>query len=73
MTCTRHEIQNELIDVMSGIVKEAIVQEVGDSWFSLQVYGTLDPTGVENNYIVLRFFNKNTKAVTEPNLKNNSP
>jgi len=30
-TYTSHEIQNELTDVMSSIVKEAIVQEVGDS------------------------------------------
>ena len=36
-TYTSHEIQNELIDVMSSIVKEAIVQEVGDSWFPLKL------------------------------------
>ena len=50
---------------MSSIVKEAIVQEVGDSWFTLKVSGTLDPTGMENISRVLRFFNENTKVVTE--------
>jgi len=55
-TYTSHEIQNVLIDVMSSIVNEAIVQEVGDSWFTLNIDGTRDPTGVENVSIVLRFF-----------------
>jgi len=49
----------------SSIVKEAIVQEVGDSWFTLKVDGTRDPTGVENIPIVLRFFDEDTKVVTE--------
>jgi len=54
-----------LYGVMSSIVKEAIVQEVGDSWFTLQVYGIRDPTGVENISIVLCFFNEDTKVVTK--------
>ena len=33
-TYTSHEIQNELIDVMSSTVKEAIVQEVGENFKS---------------------------------------
>jgi len=45
-TYTSHEIQNELIDVMSSIVKEATVQEVGDSWFTLKVDGTRNPIPV---------------------------
>ena len=64
-TYASHEIQNELIDVMSSIVKEAIEQEVGDSWFTLKVDGTRDPTGVENVSIVLRSFNEDTEVVTE--------
>jgi len=64
-TYTSHEIQNELIDVLGSIVKEAIVQEVGDSWFTLKADGTRDSTGVENISIVLRFFNEDTKVVTE--------
>jgi len=49
---------------MSSIVKKAIVQEVGDAWFTLKVDGTRDPTGVENISIVLRFC-EDTKVVTE--------
>jgi len=50
---------------MSSIVKEAIVQEVGDSWYTLKVYSTRDPTCVENISIVLRFFNEDTKVATD--------
>jgi len=64
-TYASHEIQNELVDVMSSIVKEAIVQEVGDSGFTLKVDGTRDSTGVENISIVLRFLNEDTKVVAE--------
>jgi len=50
---------------MSSIVKEAIVEEVGDSWFTLKVDGTRDPTGVENVSILFCFFNEDTKVVAE--------
>ena len=39
------------------------LQVAGDSWFTLNVDGTRDPTGVENVSIVLRFFNEDVKVV----------
>ena len=57
-TYTSHDIQNNLIDVMSALVREHIVKEVGESFYTLKVDGTRDPTGTENISIVLRFLNK---------------
>ncbi|KAK0154034.1 hypothetical protein N1851_003883 [Merluccius polli] len=62
-TYTSHEIQNELISVMSNIVTEAIVNR--GSWYTLKVDGIRDPTGTENVSIVIRFFNEDTLAITE--------
>ena len=42
----------------SAVVTEAIVEEVGDSYYTLKVDGTCDPTGYENISIVLRFVNE---------------
>ncbi|CAK6983693.1 zinc finger MYM-type protein 1-like [Scomber scombrus] len=56
-TYTSHDIQNNLIDVMSALVREHIVKEVGESFYTLKVDGTRDPTGRENISIVLRFLN----------------
>ena len=33
-TYTSHDIQNELFSVMSNIVTEAIVKEIGGLWYS---------------------------------------
>lgn len=52
---TSHDIQNELIKIMSDILTEEIVHEVSDSWFTIKVDGTRDPTGCENISIVIRF------------------
>ncbi|CAM4655053.1 unnamed protein product [Leuciscus chuanchicus] len=64
-TYTSHEIQNELVAVMSSIVTDAIVKEIGDSWFTVKVDGTRDPTGMENISIVIRYFNEKTLEITE--------
>lgn len=56
-TYTCHDMQNEIINTLSSVVTEAIVEEVGDSFFTLKVDGTRDPTGCENISIVLRFVN----------------
>ncbi|ROI52181.1 Zinc finger MYM-type protein 1 [Anabarilius grahami] len=64
-TYTSHEIQNELVAVMSIIVTDAIVKEIGDSWFTVKVDGTRDPTGMENISIVIRYFNEKTLEITE--------
>ncbi|KAL7404136.1 hypothetical protein ABVT39_010269 [Epinephelus coioides] len=54
-TYTSHEIQNEMIVLMSEIVTNEIVTEIGDSYYTLIVDGTKDPTGFENVSIVLRY------------------
>lgn len=46
-TYTCHDMQNELIRTLSNVVTEAIVEEVGDSYYTLKVDGTRDPTGCE--------------------------
>lgn len=40
---------------MATIVTEEIVKDVGDSWFTIKVDGTKDPTGCENISLVIRF------------------
>ncbi|KAL7407295.1 hypothetical protein ABVT39_006367 [Epinephelus coioides] len=57
-TYTSHDIQNNLIDVMIALVREHIVKEVGESFYTLKADGTRDPTGRENISIVLRFVNE---------------
>jgi len=52
---TCHEIQNELIGLMSQQVTECIVEEIGNSFYTVKMDGTRDPTGCENLSIVLRF------------------
>ncbi|KAI7810397.1 putative zinc finger protein 862-like [Triplophysa rosa] len=59
VTYTRHNIQNELIGLLSDVVTETIVKEVGNSYYTLKVYGTRDPTGCENISIVIRFVKEN--------------
>ena len=50
---TSHDIKNELIKIMSDILTEEIVHEVSDSWFTIKVNGTRDPTGCENISIMI--------------------
>ena len=57
-------MQNELISTLSNVVTEAIVAEIGDSFYTLKVDGTRDPTECENISIVIRFVNE-TYDVTE--------
>uniref|UniRef100_H3BAF9 DUF4371 domain-containing protein n=1 Tax=Latimeria chalumnae TaxID=7897 RepID=H3BAF9_LATCH len=51
--------QNEIIEIMSDTVKEEIVREIGDSWYTVKVDGMRDPTGCENISIVIRFLAEN--------------
>ncbi|GAA6092116.1 zinc finger MYM-type protein 1-like [Tachysurus ichikawai] len=50
---------------MSNIVTDAIVNEIGDSWFTLKVDGTRDPTGMENISIVVCYLGVKTLEITE--------
>ncbi len=63
-TYSSHEIQNDVIANMSSLVTEEIVREVADSWYTIKVDGTRDPTGLENISIIVRFVKDNCK-VTE--------
>lgn len=56
---TSPQIQNEIIEMMSKLVTEEIVRQVGDSWYSIKVDGTRDPIGQENISIVVRFVDEN--------------
>ena len=47
-TITSHDIQNGIIELMSTLVTEHTVEEVGDAFYSIKVDGTRDPTGREN-------------------------
>lgn len=58
-TYTSHDIQNGIIELMSTLVTEHIVGEVGDLFYSIKVDGTRDPTGRENISIVIRFIDAN--------------
>ncbi|CAJ1057873.1 uncharacterized protein LOC128440739 [Xyrichtys novacula] len=62
---TSNHIQNEIIELMSKIITEEIVNEIGDVWYTLKVDGTKDPTGCENISIVLRFVDKSDNSVKE--------
>lgn len=46
-------MQDELIRTLSDVVTEAVMEEVGDSYYTVKVDGTRDPTGCENISIVL--------------------
>ncbi len=63
-TYSSHEIQNCVIANMSSLVTEEIVREVADSWYTIKVDGTRDPTGIENISIIVRFVKDNCN-VTE--------
>jgi len=58
-TYTSHDMQNAIIELMSNLVTEHIVEEIGDAVYSIKVDGNRDPTGQENISIVLRFINAN--------------
>ena len=54
-TYTSPDMQNELIAAMSAVATEGIKQEIGNSWYTIKVDSTKDPTGVKNISIVIRF------------------
>ncbi len=56
--------QNYVIANLSSLVTEEIVREVADSWYTIKVDGTRDPTGIENISIIVRFVKDNCE-VTE--------
>ena len=53
------QIQNEIVEIMSKLVTEEIVRQVGDSWYSIKVDGTRDPLGQENISVIVRFVDEN--------------
>lgn len=59
---TSPQMQNEIMEMMSKLVTEEIVRQVGDSWYSIKVNGTRDPIGQENISIVVHFVDENYAA-----------
>uniref|UniRef100_A0A1A8US94 DUF4371 domain-containing protein n=1 Tax=Nothobranchius furzeri TaxID=105023 RepID=A0A1A8US94_NOTFU len=57
-TYTSHEIQNVIIELMSRQVTEHMVEEIGNSFYTVKMDGTRDPTGCENLSIVLCFLDE---------------
>ena len=55
---------------MSEVVTEEIVKEVGESWYTLKVDGTKDPSGCENISIVLRYVGENNRVCEWQRVKN---
>jgi hypothetical protein len=53
------QIQNEIVEIMSKLVTEEIVRQVGDSWYSIKVDGTRHPLGQENISVIVRFVDEN--------------
>ena len=58
-------MQNELTAAMSSVVPKGIKQEIGNSWNTIKVDGTKDPTGVEKIFITIDFFNEHSLKVAE--------
>ena len=57
-------MQNELIAAMSSEVIEGINKEIGNSRHTIKVDSTKGPTGVENIFIIICFFNEHSLNVT---------
>ena len=58
-------MQNKIISAMSSVVAEDIKQEIRNSWFTIKIDGTKDPTGKENISIIIRFLNEHSLKVAE--------
>ena len=58
-------MQNELIAAMSSVAAKGIKQKIGNSWYTIKVDGTKDPTGVKNISIIICFFNEHPLKVVE--------
>lgn len=56
---TSPQIQNEIIEMMSKLVTEEIMRQVGDSCYSIKVDGIRDPLGQENISVVVHFVDEN--------------
>ena len=50
---------------MSLVLTEDIYQEIGNSWYTIKVDGTKDPTGVESISIIIRLFNEHSLKVAK--------
>ncbi len=59
---TSYQIQNKIIGLMSEIVTSEIVEEIGDSCYTLMVDGTTDPSGCENASIVVHYLDNSNET-----------
>ena len=55
-TYTSFHMQSELIAAMSSVVTEDFKQEIGNSWYTIKVGGTKNPSGVNNISLIIHFF-----------------
>jgi hypothetical protein len=62
---TSHDIHNDIIQIMTDLVTQTIVDEVGDAKFTIKVDGARDPTGRENISIVIRYVNDESGEIKE--------
>ncbi|KAK0137976.1 Zinc finger MYM-type protein 1 [Merluccius polli] len=59
-TYTSHDMKNKII----GIMTDAIIGEIGESWYTIKVDRTRDPTGCENISTVIHFVSETNKLLT---------
>lgn len=46
---------------MATMITEEIVKDIGESWFTIKVDGTKDPTGQENVSVIVRYMDQNAQ------------
>ena len=56
---------DQLTDIISSAVIEAMVNKIGESWCTIIADSTLDPTGAENLSVVVHFVSGGTEEVRE--------
>ena len=64
-TYTSPKMQNRRIAAMSSVVPEDIQQKIGNSWHTVKVNRTKDPTDVESISIIICLFNKHSLEIAE--------
>ncbi|XP_058772250.1 uncharacterized protein LOC131646122 [Vicia villosa] len=65
--CTSHQIQKELLKILSSRVKKSIREKIGDSKFCIVVHEARDESKKEQMALVLRFVNKNGIEIPDLN------
>ena len=56
---TSPQFQNEVIGLLANLVRECVVKDLADKWYTVLCDETRDASGIENMAIVLRFVDDN--------------